>query len=152
MFGQAFADDTMFLFIGVNKFIDNFKILSRLSENLDKTKLVQIENISNPKKMLFPDISLEWIYNFTLLENEIDNTPSRLDLNFQGIFLKCSTLINDWNARALPSEGRCAISKPLFISQYTYAASIIFLSPNQICSEQSQINNYFLWIQVHNRK
>ena len=155
----AYADDTSFGILreerslrACMKYIEQFKSLSGLSANLDKTKVIPIGPITNPKTKMCPDIPLEWTDKFTLLGIEIDNQLLQLDLNFDRIFLKTETIISDWKARKLPIEGRIAISKALLISQYTYISSILFLTPTQIAAAQTQINNFILGISSQNKK
>ena len=154
----AYADDTSFGILREEQslracmsYITHFHTLSGLSANIDKTKVVPLGNITNPKLKMCPDIPLEWTDNFTLLGIEIDNELAKLDQNFDRIFYKTETLINDWRSRHLPIEGRRAISKALLISQYTYVATIINLTPTQIAQAQQQLNNYVLNIDTNKK-
>ena len=91
---------------------------------MDKTKVIQFGNNFNIKT-IDKHPPLEWEKEFTLLRIEIDNRLEKLDCNFDGVYSKTLSLINDWRARRLPIN----ISKCLLVS---VLAAILTLSEQQI--------------------
>ena len=146
---QTFADDTSFAIKRETKslefcvkYIEAFKEISGLSANLDKTKVIPIGCHFNPKLKICQHLPLEWSADFKLLGIEIDNELSNLQTNFERVLIRCKTLINNWESRHLPLEGRISIAKSLLLSQFTYLSTVITITPDQINQAQTCINNY----------
>ena len=86
----------------------------------------------NVKDKIFPTLPLEWENFFKLLGIDIDSKLQTLDYNFERVHGKTKSLINDWRSRRLPIQGRINISKCMLVSQYTYVATILAPSNDQI--------------------
>ena len=129
---QAFADDTTCL---INrdehslrmciKYIEDFKEISGLAANLDKTNVIPFGKFFNPGNQICHNLKLNWTDNFKLLGLEIDNKLEKLGSNYDKAHVKAQNIISNWKARKLPINGRITISKCLIISQFNYVASII---------------------------
>merc|ERR1711872_156388 len=128
---QTFADDTTIL---INRdeeslrasihYIEEFKLISGLAANLDKTNVIPYGKFFNPGQKICPDLDVKWVDNFKLLGIEIDNKLEKLNINFDKALAKAQNIISNWKARKLPINGRIIISKSLIISQFNYGVSI----------------------------
>ena len=148
---QTFADDTSLIIQrcinSLRAWVKCIKLFSKISgihANIDKTKVIPFGHNFNIKDILYKEIPLEWEDSFTLLGINIDNKLLKLDRNFDKVHSKTLSLINDWRAQKIPLQGRINISKCLLVSQYTYVASILTLSEDQITKAQTAINNYIM--------
>ena len=82
---ESYADDTT---IGIKrdeknlraliKIINDFKSISGLSANLDKTHVIPVGPIDDPSIELCPDLNLNWTSSFCLLGFVIDNKLENL--------------------------------------------------------------------------
>ena len=129
---QTFADDTTIL-IKRDKaslrasihYIEEFKLISGLAANLDKTNVIPYGKFFNPGQKICPDLDVKWVDNFKLLGFKIDNKLQQLNINFDKALAKAQNIISNWKARKLPINGRIIISKSLVVSQFNYVASIL---------------------------
>ena len=126
---QTFADDTTLTIERIERslracvrYIEGFRLISGLSANLDKTNVIPIGKLFNPKTKICPDLEMEWDNNFKLLGFIIDNNLQNIDENFECFHARTLSIINDWKSPRLRLEGRISISKSLLVSQYTYIA------------------------------
>ena len=55
------------------KYIEDFKKISGLAANLDKTNVIPFGKFFNPANKICHDLKLNWTDNFKLLGLEIDN-------------------------------------------------------------------------------
>ena len=55
------------------KYIEDFKSISGLAANLDKTNVIPYGKFFNPGCKICPDLDVKWVDNFKLLGIEIDN-------------------------------------------------------------------------------
>ena len=82
---QTFADDTTILIDRDEnslrksiQYIKDFKQISGLAANLDKTNVIPYGKYFNPGKKICPDLEVKWTDNFKLLGFEIDNKLENL--------------------------------------------------------------------------
>ena len=112
------------------RYIEDFKLISGLAANLDKTNVIPYGKFFDPGCKICPDLDVKWVDNFKLLGIEIDNKLEKLNINFEKALLaKAQNIITNWKARKLPINGRIIISKSLIVSQFNYVASIITPPP-----------------------
>ena len=78
------------------KIINDFKKISGLSANLDKTHVIPVGPIDDPSIVLCPDLNLHWTSSFTLLGFVIDNKLENLHHNAKKRLLKMQSLIVTW--------------------------------------------------------
>ena len=64
------------------KCIEDFKTISGLAANFDKTNVIPFGKFFNPGNKICPDLEVNWTDNFKLLGMDIDNTLERFGLNF----------------------------------------------------------------------
>ena len=115
------------------KYIENFKSLSGLVANLDKTNVIPYGTFFNPGCKICPDLDIKCVDNIKLLGIEIYNKLENLNINFDKAYVKAQNIISNWKACKLPINGRIMISKSLVVSQFNYLASIIAPPPLQPC-------------------
>ena len=136
---QTFADDTTLtiareeeLLRNCIKYNEEFKKISSLAANLDKTNVIPFGKFFNPGNKIRHDLVVNWTDNFKLLGIEIDNKLELLGQNFDEAHTKAQNVIYNWKACKLPINGRITISKCLIISQFNYVASILKPSNTQL--------------------
>ena len=135
---QTFVDDTTILIEREEdslrasiKYIEDFKSISGLAANLDKTNVIPYGKIFNLGSKICPGVEIKGFDYFKLLGIEIDNKLENLNINFDKAYVKAQNIISNWKARKLPINSRIIISKSLVVSQFNYVASII--PPPQLC-------------------
>ena len=104
-------------------YIKEFKQISGLAANLDKTNVIPYGKFFNPGQIICPDLDINWVDKFKLLGFDIDNKLQQLNINFEKALAKAQNIISNWKARKLPINGRIIISKSLVVSQFNYVAS-----------------------------
>ena len=146
---QTFADDTTILIKRDEAslrasilYIEEFKLISGLAANLDKTNVIPYGKFFNPGQKICPDLDVNWVDNFKLLGIEIDNKLEKLNINFDKALAKAQNIISNWKARKLPINGRIIISKSLIVSQFNYVASILTPPTAMLSKMQALINNF----------
>ena len=129
---QTFADDTTLTIAREQeslrnyiKYIKEFKKISGLAANLEKTNVIPIGKFFNPGKKICHELEVNWTDSFKLLGLEIDNKLELMGQNFDKEHIKAQNIIFDWKECKLPINGIITISKHLIISQFNYVASII---------------------------
>ena len=63
-------------------YIEEFKRISGLAANLDKTNVIPYGKFFNPGQKICPDLDVKWVDNIKLLGIEIDNKLEKLNINF----------------------------------------------------------------------
>ena len=81
---ETFADDTTIILqrSAKNLTFADFHIVSGLSCNIEKTSIIPFGMNTNHKDTLCDNLGFEWTNNFTLLGFCLDNTLTKLHLNF----------------------------------------------------------------------
>ena len=146
---QTFADDTTILIKREEEslrasilYIEEFKRISGLAANLDKTNVIPYGKFFNPGQKICPDLDVNWVDKFKLLGFDIDNKLQQLNINFEKALAKAQNIISNWKARKLPINGRIIISKSLVVSQFNYVASILTPPPSMLSKMQELVNNF----------
>ena len=106
---QTFADDTTILIKrdeeslrACIQYIEDFKSISGLAANLDKTNVIPYGMFFNPGCKICPDLDVKWVDNFKLFGIEIDNKLENLNINIEKAYVKAQNIISNWKARKLP--------------------------------------------------
>ena len=146
---ESYADDTT---IGIKRdeknlralinIIDEFRSISGLSANLDKTHVIPVGPIDDPSIELCTDLNLNWTSSFCLLGFVIDNKLENLHQNAEKRLLKVQSLIVTWERRNLTTSGRVHIAKTLLLSQLVYYMQVLDLSENFLERVQEVLFNY----------
>ena len=146
---ESYADDTS---IGINRdennlrklinIINDFKKVSGLSANLEKTHVIPVGPIDDPSIELCPDLNLHWTSSFCLLGFVIDNKLENLQQNAEKKLLKIQSLIVTWERRNLTTSGRVHIAKALLLSQLVYYMQVLDLSENFLNRTQEILFQY----------
>ena len=100
-----------------------FHSVSGLKCNLDKTFVVPVGNFR--KDNMCSDLDLKWVDEFKMLGIIIDNKLKKLIQNFDIIYDKVEKKAGLWSTYGLTFKGRITVAKSLFLSQYTYVATIL---------------------------
>ena len=75
------------------KYIENFKQISGLATNLDKTNVIPCGKFFNPGNKICPELELNWTDNFKLLGLDIDNKLEKLGLIYDKAHVKAQNII-----------------------------------------------------------
>ena len=95
------------------------------------------------------DLDLKWVDEFKVLGIVIDNKLKNLKKIFDKIYDKVEKKVGLWATYGLTFKGRITVAKSLFLSQYTYAATILDSNDKTLTDKiQSQID-YFIF---HNKR
>ena len=70
------------------KYIEEFKLISGLAANLDKTNVIPYGKFFNPGNKICPDLDVKWVDNFKFFGFKIDNKLENLNINFVKAILK----------------------------------------------------------------
>ena len=146
---ESYADDTT---IGIKrdennlrtliKIISDFKNISGLSANIDKTHVIPVGPIDDPSMVLCQDLNLNWTSSFCLLGFVIDNKLENLHQNAEKRLLKIQSLIVTWERRNLTTSGRVHIAKALLLSQLVYHMQVLDLSENFLARTEEILFKY----------
>ena len=146
---ESYADDTT---IGIKrdennlrtliKIINDFKNISGLAANIDKTHVIPVGPIDDPSIILCPELKLNWTSSFCLLGFVIDNKLENLHLNAEKRLLKVQSLIVTWERRNLTTSGRVHIAKALLLSQLVYYMQVLDLSENFLMRTEEILFRY----------
>ncbi len=132
---ESFADDSsnLFLFnlnslVTLKNVLSDFRILSGLSSNLEKSFIMRIGNVEGE---VSPDIS-NLGFNFTnkikLLGFTLQNYGDLTVSNYEQVQLRIDKQIRFWERFFLSLPGRITIYKTLLIPQINYIATVF--TPN----------------------
>ena len=146
---ESYADDTT---IGIKRdeynlrtlimIINDFKNISGLSANIDKTHVIPVGPIDDPSIVLYPELNFNWTSSFCLLGFVIDNKLENLHLNAEKRLLKVQSLIVTWERRNLTTSGKVHIAKALLLSQLVYYMQVLDLSENFLMRTEEILFRY----------
>ena len=146
------ADDTgMFVqdiqsIKNVIKCLEDFKIISGLKLNIDKTIGKPIGLLENTDLERLEDIGIVWTNeNITTLGVTITNDPTiNMERNFKPRLKVMRDLLNIWLSRNLSLKGKITILKSLALPKLLYVSSNMPV-PNEVIKEADSIISNFMW-------
>ena len=104
--------------------ISDFKKVSNLSVNLEKTSAIPFGNICDYELTLCNDLGIKWEKEFKLLgiyiKNNLENSEDRMD----GYMIEISKLLNNWKNRYLSPFGKITVIKTLALPKITHIALV----------------------------
>ena len=110
------------------KCLSDFKYVSGLQINIDKTKVIQIGGWRDSRLILCPKLNLIWTHKFESLRMKFDTSEmdqiTEINLNSR---IKMMSIINNFTPRNLTLFGMITIVKGLLISEFTH---ILLSLPN----------------------
>ena len=105
---QTFFDDTTLMIAREEeslrnciKYTEEFKKISGLAANLDKTNVILFGKFFIPGNKIYHDLEVNWTNNFKLLGLEIDNKLELMGQNFEKTHTKTQHIISDWKSHKL---------------------------------------------------
>ena len=126
------------------KVFEDFKSLSGLKLNLDKTNIAWFgKNPNQPS--ICTDIPIKWTKDFTLLGLHFDTELKTLKDNFDKGHEKIKTMLNRWCYRDLTPYGKITIIKTLGLSKLTHIATAIPVLHHEQTKALEQTFFNFLW-------
>jgi uncharacterized protein (UPF0128 family) len=143
---ESFADDAnnfTVLSYGslarLKKILTDFRILSGLSCNVEKTCVMRIGNLDGEVTNDIKDLGFAFVDEMVLLGFKLSNNGNMLSLNFDPVIEKIRSSIRYWERFYLSIPGKIAVYKCLLLSQLSYKASILMPSRETV----QMINNLF---------
>ena len=135
---EIYADDlTIFLKVDENnlkvlernirsiiKTMDEFKKVSNLSVNLEKTSAIPFGNICELELDICEDLGIKWEKEFKLLGIYIRNDLRNNDERMEGYITDISKLLNNWRNRYLSPYGKITVIKSIALPKITHIALI----------------------------
>jgi hypothetical protein len=138
-------------FRAATKYIKDFHTISGLECNLEKTHVIPVGTLDDPKDIICPDLGMTWASSFTILGFDIDNRLQLLNNNFTKIHDKIKGIVRSWTPYKLSLRGRLTIAKTMLCSQLTYVSTVLSPTDKQLESIQTTINNFVQDITINNK-
>jgi hypothetical protein len=147
---EGFADDGTVLakataeaFYSIHLLLENFKNLSGLRCNIDKSMVVPIGFDNNvPVPDFIANSGFKVVNKVTILGTEISNNVEDLQLNFEKIIVKLHAIKNFWSRFKLSLTGRILVAKKFMLSQIGYLGSVISPTNQQIKAMKTCIEDF----------
>ena len=108
--------------------LDNFRTLSGLSTNYEKTAIMRIGNVGTRLPDLMQNLGFSYVDKIKLLGFTITNGDNLANLNFEPVTEKVTNLIKFWERFYLSLSGRITVYKTLLLPQINYVASVLMPS------------------------
>jgi hypothetical protein len=146
---KSFADDannfTVLTFDSLNhleQILQNFRILSGLSCNVEKTCVMRIGNLEGEIPENIRNLSFSFVDEMVLLGFTLSNGNNLVDLNFNPVIEKIQNSIQYWERFFLFIPGKITVYKCLLLSQISYKASILMPSKNTVRMLSELMENF----------
>ena len=124
--------------------LEQFRMLSGLQINNDKTQCVVIGNVPNNRK-LCPHLGLKWEQDFKLLGILFNGNLESMECNYEKTIEKVKKVIHNWRFRHLTVYGRTVIVKSLLLSKFAnLLLALPDMSPVMIKDIEKLLFN-FIW-------
>ena len=126
---------------------NNFRKISGLKVNFDKTHIVPLGPIKNNYRILLPETNIKWTTEpiKTLGINLSANLKNILDINYGPVKDKIINILNIWSQRNLTLYGKTTVIKSHVVSQLVYLMSVL-PSPGVDYLKEIQSKMFkFLW-------
>ena len=108
--------------------ISDFKKVSNLSVNLEKTSAIPFGNICDYELTLCSDLGIKWEKEFKLLgiyiKNNLENSQDRID----DYMIEISKPLNNWKNRYLSPFGKITVIKTIALPKITHIVLVAHLS------------------------
>jgi hypothetical protein len=124
--------------------LENFKCLSGLSSNLEKSFIMRIGNLEGEIPADIAALGFTFANKIKLLGFTLQNYGDIVPSNFEQASIKIDNLMRFWERFFLSIPGRVTIYKTLLIPQINYIATIFTPPRNMILSLQNKIQKFVL--------
>jgi hypothetical protein len=146
---ESFADDannfTVLSFDSLyrlKQILQNFRQLSGLSCNLEKTCVMRIGNLEGDIPDNIRDLGFSFVDEMVLLGFTLSNINNLSELNFNPIVEKIQNSIRYWERFFLSIPGKITVYKCLLLSQISYKASILMPNRNTVRTLSELMENF----------
>jgi hypothetical protein len=133
---ESFADDSSNLIAfslgslqALKSVLDEFRIISGLSRNLEKSFVMRIGNLEGNISHEIRELGFSFVDKINLLGFTLQNYGDMTATNYEKVNAKIDNLIRFWERFFLSLPGKITIYKSFLIPQINYVATV--LSPNQ---------------------
>ena len=152
---SQYADDTSIWSIfqeeSINQVISELEIFKRntgLKANYEKTIIYKIGCKTGFKKRLYLDKKVKWGDNVIdalglLISTDAEN--DNLDLNYENVLQKASTVLNVWQHRGLSIIGKIEVVNTLINSLFTYKMQLLPIMSKEIEGKITSMISRFIW-------
>jgi hypothetical protein len=148
---ESFADDSSNIFVfemnsltELKAILENFKVLSGLSSNLDKSFIMRIGNLDGDIPEEIEALGFSFTNKIKLLGFILQNYGDITASNFEQVNSKIDNLTRFWERFFLSLPGRISIYKTLLIPQINYFATILTPPDFMIQSLQTKMEKFVL--------
>ncbi len=146
---ESFADDSSNLVAlrletlsTIKQVLDNFKKLSGLSCNLEKSFVMRIGDLSGEISQSIRDLGFAFRDKITLLGFTLQNYGDITATNFERISSKIDGLIRFWDRFFLSLPGKIVVYKTFLIPQLNYIASILTPSSDYLEGMEKKLQSF----------
>ncbi len=129
---ESFADDSSNLVLldmeslsELKQVLDNFRTLSGLSCNLEKSFVMRIGNLNGTISDDILGLGFNFVDKITLLGFTLQNYGNISSTNYEKVMIKVENLTRFWERFDLSIGGKLSIYKSLLLPQINYIASIL---------------------------
>jgi hypothetical protein len=129
---ESFADDSSNLTVltyesmaELKSVLDNFRKLSGLSCNLEKSFVMRIGNIDGDIPDNIANLGFSFANKIDLLGFTLNNYGNIATANYEKILVKINNLIRFWERFNLSLTGKLSVYKSLILPQINYTAAIM---------------------------
>jgi hypothetical protein len=138
---ESFADDssnlialTLYSLTALKRVLQEFKILSGLSCNIEKSFIMRIGDLSGELSNEILSLGFTFTDKLTLLGFQLQNYGDMIASNFEKIGTKIDNLIRFWSRFFLSLPGKITVYKTFLLSQINYIAAALLPSEEILSS------------------
>jgi hypothetical protein len=126
----------------LKKILTEFRILSGLSCNVEKTCVMRIGNLDGEVSNDIKELGFTFVDEMVLLGFKLSINGNMLALNFDPVVEKIRSSIWYWERFYLSIPGKIAVYKCLLLSQLSYKASILMPNRDTVRMLSSLMENF----------
>jgi hypothetical protein len=146
---ESFADDSSNLIllkleclVNMKKILCDFRVLSGLSCNIEKSFLMRIGDLSGTVRPEILELGFTFADKIKLLGFTLQNYGDMVAANFESITTKIDSITRFWERFYLSLPGRITIYKTFLLSQINYVATIMTPSQATIDNLQEKMEKF----------
>jgi hypothetical protein len=146
---ESFADDSSNLTLftvdaltELKRVLENFKTLSGLSCNLEKSFVMRIGNIEGDIPQPIAALGFTFVNKINLLGFTLCNYGDSVAENYEKVTIRIGNLVRFWERFKLGLTAKIAIYKSLLLPQINYVATILTPPPDMISLLEKTMENF----------
>jgi hypothetical protein len=146
---ESFADDSSNLTVltyesmaELKSVLDNFRVLSGLSCNLEKSFVMRIGNVDGDIPEDIVNLGFTFSNKIELLGFTLNNYGNVNNANFEKIVTKINNIIRFWERFNLSLTGKLSVYKSLILPQLNYVAAIMTPDDQQVITIEKAMESF----------